>query len=146
MMFHYNCVLYFQLNLGISPNCEQFYRQQGYDFKLSNGRIVLVRRTPRSARRRRQEQVGHLRNLLTDKGAPSWSTVLLGTEDRQCLFSSCSVAASLWTQVTLCRSFPVREQLASQSPGLDKDWSGCRTGRVSGSLWTTSHHRWITSS
>lgn len=50
-------VVCLQLNLGISPACEQYYRQQGYDFKLSNGRIVLVRRTPGSARRRRQEQV-----------------------------------------------------------------------------------------
>ncbi|XP_029687706.1 laminin subunit beta-4 isoform X3 [Takifugu rubripes] len=52
------------LNLGISPTCEQFYRQQGYDFKLSNGRIVLVRRTRRSARHRRQEQ----RSIPLDPG------------------------------------------------------------------------------
>lgn len=63
-MFYYNDVLYFQLNLGISPTCEQYYRQQGYDFKLSNGRIVLVRRTPRSTRHRRQEQVGQLKHFL----------------------------------------------------------------------------------
>lgn len=67
MMFLYNFELHFQLNLGISPKCEQFYRQQGYDFKLSNGRIVLVRRTPRSARHRRQEQVGALDRWLTNK-------------------------------------------------------------------------------
>lgn len=66
-MFSCNAVLHFQLNPGISPNCEQFYRQQGYDFKLSNGRIVLVRRTPRSARHRRQEQVGHPSNRLTNQ-------------------------------------------------------------------------------
>lgn len=65
MLFQYRGVLCFQLNLGLSPKCEQFYRQQGYDFKLSNGRIVLVRRTRRSARPRRQEQVGHLQNRLT---------------------------------------------------------------------------------
>lgn len=67
-------LLCFQLNLGISPNCEQYYRQQGYDFKLSNGRIVLVRRTPRSARHRRQEQVGqlnHFLSLLTNRMLPA---------------------------------------------------------------------------
>ncbi|XP_072291696.1 laminin subunit beta-4 [Eucyclogobius newberryi] len=38
----------------ILPKCEQYYREQGYDFKISNGRVVLVRRTRRNARRRRQ--------------------------------------------------------------------------------------------
>lgn len=49
-----------QLNTGISPQCEQYFRQQGYDFKLSNGRVVLVRRTRRLARQRRQGQVREL--------------------------------------------------------------------------------------
>lgn len=74
VMFLCNGVLHFQLNLGISPKCEQFYRQQGYDFKLSNGRIVLVRRTPRSARHRRQEQVGHLDNWATNELLPAGLT------------------------------------------------------------------------
>lgn len=57
-----------QLNTGISPQCEQYFRQQGYDFKLSNGRVVLVRRTRRRARQRRQGQVrellGHQYDLM----------------------------------------------------------------------------------
>nr|XP_046250599.1 laminin subunit beta-4 [Scatophagus argus] len=44
------------LNPGILPKCEQYFREQGYDFKLSNGRVVVVRRTRRRARRRRQGQ------------------------------------------------------------------------------------------
>uniref|UniRef100_A0A3Q4B398 Laminin subunit beta 4 n=1 Tax=Mola mola TaxID=94237 RepID=A0A3Q4B398_MOLML len=55
---HEDICVYFQLNLGILPKCEQYYRQQGYDFKFSNGRVVLVRGTARSARRRRQNQSG----------------------------------------------------------------------------------------
>lgn len=62
--FTWSICVYFQLNLGILPKCEQYYRQQGYDFKFSNGRVVLVRGTARSARRRRQNQVGHLNPLL----------------------------------------------------------------------------------
>lgn len=138
-MFQFNGVLYFQLNLGISPKCEQFYRQQGYDFKLSNGRIVLVRRTPRSARPRRQEQVGHLENRLTHKLLPAALIPQRG------LFPSHSAAASLWTRATPCRSSPVRGRRASPSPGPDRAWSGSGTGRVSDSSWTTSPHPWITS-
>uniref|UniRef100_A0A672YMI7 Laminin subunit beta-1 n=1 Tax=Sphaeramia orbicularis TaxID=375764 RepID=A0A672YMI7_9TELE len=44
------------LNPMILPKCEQYYRQQGYDFKISNGRVVLVRRSRRHSRRRRQGQ------------------------------------------------------------------------------------------
>ncbi|XP_049929321.1 laminin subunit beta-4 [Epinephelus moara] len=44
------------LNPGLLPQCEKYYREQGYDFKLSNGRVVLVRRTRRLARQRRQGQ------------------------------------------------------------------------------------------
>ncbi|XP_067447150.1 laminin subunit beta-4 [Thunnus thynnus] len=43
------------LKPSVLPECEQYYREQGYDFKLSNGRMVLVRKT-RRARRRRQVQ------------------------------------------------------------------------------------------
>ncbi|XP_065813008.1 laminin subunit beta-4 [Labrus bergylta] len=43
------------LNPALLPDCEQYYREQGYDFKFSNGRVVLVRRTRRLARRRRQQ-------------------------------------------------------------------------------------------
>uniref|UniRef100_A0A3Q3JWY3 Laminin, beta 4 n=1 Tax=Monopterus albus TaxID=43700 RepID=A0A3Q3JWY3_MONAL len=40
------CV-YFQVNAVVLPKCEQYFREQGYDFKISNGRVVLVRRTRR---------------------------------------------------------------------------------------------------
>uniref|UniRef100_UPI003AAF4A91 laminin subunit beta-4 n=1 Tax=Centroberyx gerrardi TaxID=166262 RepID=UPI003AAF4A91 len=36
------------------PKCEKYFREQGYDFKYSNGRLVLVRRTRRQTRNRRQ--------------------------------------------------------------------------------------------
>ncbi|XP_051546192.1 laminin subunit beta-4 isoform X1 [Myxocyprinus asiaticus] len=38
------------------PICEHYFRQRGYDFKLSNGRIVVVKREKRQIRRRRQGQ------------------------------------------------------------------------------------------
>ncbi|XP_076120651.1 laminin subunit beta-4 [Alosa pseudoharengus] len=38
------------------PNCEHYYREQGYDFKLSDGQYVLTRRERRSNRQRRQDQ------------------------------------------------------------------------------------------
>uniref|UniRef100_A0A665UDS4 Laminin subunit beta-1 n=1 Tax=Echeneis naucrates TaxID=173247 RepID=A0A665UDS4_ECHNA len=56
------------LNPGVLPQCEQYYREQGYDFKVSNGRIVLVQRTRRLARRRRQEQVRTSIPLLPGHG------------------------------------------------------------------------------
>lgn len=60
-----HCIaVHLQLNTGLSPQCEQYFRQQGYDFKLSNGRVVLVRRTRRRARQRRQGQVRGLNLLL----------------------------------------------------------------------------------
>ncbi|XP_030280431.1 laminin subunit beta-4 [Sparus aurata] len=43
------------LNPVVLPKCEQYFREQGYDFKFTNGRVVLVRRT-RRARHRRQGQ------------------------------------------------------------------------------------------
>ncbi len=39
------------------PICEHYYRQRGYDFKISNGRVVVVKREKRQTRRRRQGQV-----------------------------------------------------------------------------------------
>lgn len=50
---------------ALLPSCEQYYREQGYDFKLSNGRIVLIRRTKRRARGRRQGQ----RSIPLDPGS-----------------------------------------------------------------------------
>ncbi|XP_041851951.1 laminin subunit beta-4 isoform X2 [Melanotaenia boesemani] len=44
------------LKPGALPPCEQYFRQQGFDFKVSNGRVVVVRRTRRLARCRRQGQ------------------------------------------------------------------------------------------
>lgn len=52
------------------PKCEQYYRQQGYDFQFVNGRVVLVRRTRRSLRQKRQ--VGQIIScyscVLTNEG------------------------------------------------------------------------------
>ncbi|KAL4656759.1 laminin subunit beta-4-like [Arapaima gigas] len=39
------------------PRCDQYFRHQGYDFKFSNGRFVLIKRNRRGVRRRRQEQI-----------------------------------------------------------------------------------------
>ena len=47
-----------QVNPSALPKCEKYFREQGYDFKYSNGRLVLVRKTKRQARRRRQGEVG----------------------------------------------------------------------------------------
>ncbi|TRY81696.1 hypothetical protein DNTS_026007 [Danionella cerebrum] len=38
------------------PVCEHYFRQRGFDFKISDGRIVLVKREKRRARRKRQGQ------------------------------------------------------------------------------------------
>ncbi|XP_075996664.1 laminin subunit beta-4 [Genypterus blacodes] len=43
------------LNPGLLPKCDQYFRAQGYDFKFSNGRLVLVRAS-RNTRKRRQGQ------------------------------------------------------------------------------------------
>ncbi|XP_051237149.1 laminin subunit beta-4 isoform X1 [Dicentrarchus labrax] len=62
------------LNPAILPRCEQHYREQGYDFQFINGRVVLVRRTRRRTRQRRQGQVGHLIHFCFDQGgSPSLS-------------------------------------------------------------------------
>ncbi|KAL2093324.1 hypothetical protein ACEWY4_010636 [Coilia grayii] len=38
------------------PKCEQYYREQGYDFILVDGQYVLTKREKRAARERRQDQ------------------------------------------------------------------------------------------
>ncbi|KAI7811799.1 laminin subunit beta-4 precursor [Triplophysa rosa] len=38
------------------PICEHYFRQRGYDFKITNGMIVVIKREKRHARRRRQDQ------------------------------------------------------------------------------------------
>ncbi|XP_032363853.1 laminin subunit beta-4 isoform X1 [Etheostoma spectabile] len=53
------------VNPGALPRCEKYFRDQGYDFKFTNGRVVLVRRTPGPARRRRQQ-----RGFPLDPGHP----------------------------------------------------------------------------
>ncbi|XP_014003610.1 laminin subunit beta-4 isoform X3 [Salmo salar] len=47
------------------PVCEEYYKQQGYDIKYQNGRLVLTRRSKRQARRRRQGQ----RSIPLDPGS-----------------------------------------------------------------------------
>ncbi|TDH10018.1 hypothetical protein EPR50_G00093320 [Perca flavescens] len=44
------------VNPGVLPRCEKYFREQGYDFKFTNGRVILVRKTPRLTRRRRQQR------------------------------------------------------------------------------------------
>uniref|UniRef100_A0AAY4CI20 Laminin subunit beta 4 n=1 Tax=Denticeps clupeoides TaxID=299321 RepID=A0AAY4CI20_9TELE len=39
------------------PKCEQYYRQQGYDFKFINGKVVLTRRERRSTQKPVQGQL-----------------------------------------------------------------------------------------
>ncbi|XP_023255175.1 laminin subunit beta-4-like [Seriola lalandi dorsalis] len=64
------------LNPVVLPQCEKYYREQGFDFKFSNGRVVLVRRTRRLARRRRQGQSsiplypGHALQIITRQRTP----------------------------------------------------------------------------
>ncbi|XP_074521304.1 laminin subunit beta-4 [Halichoeres trimaculatus] len=53
------------LNPGLLPECEQFYRERGYDFRFSDGRVVLVRRTRRLTRLRRQHG-----SIPLDPGSP----------------------------------------------------------------------------
>ncbi|KAL0154838.1 hypothetical protein M9458_049101, partial [Cirrhinus mrigala] len=48
------------------PICEHYYRQRGYDFKISNGRVVVVKREKRRTRRRRQGQ----RTIPFEPGSP----------------------------------------------------------------------------
>uniref|UniRef100_A0A4W6C4H5 Laminin subunit beta-1 n=1 Tax=Lates calcarifer TaxID=8187 RepID=A0A4W6C4H5_LATCA len=69
------CV-YSQLNPVVLPQCEQYYREQGYDFRFTNGRVVLVRRTRRHVRRRRQRQtsipldLGHALQIIPRQRTP----------------------------------------------------------------------------
>ncbi|KAM6973327.1 laminin subunit beta-4 [Aplochiton taeniatus] len=44
------------VNPSVLPKCEQYYREQGYDFKFINGRVVLTRARRQARRRRRQGQ------------------------------------------------------------------------------------------
>lgn len=48
------------LNPVVLPQCEKYFREQGYDFKFTNGRVVLVRGTRRLTRRSRQGQQNSL--------------------------------------------------------------------------------------
>jgi len=46
------------------PICEHYFRERGYDFKISNGRVVVYKPEIRKRRRRRQGQV---KLEMTDK-------------------------------------------------------------------------------
>lgn len=46
------------------PVCEHYFRERGYDFKISNGRVVVYKPEKRKRRRRRQGQV---KLEMTDK-------------------------------------------------------------------------------
>ncbi|KAK0144068.1 Laminin subunit beta-4 [Merluccius polli] len=60
------------------PKCEKYLREQGYDFKFSNGRLVLVRKTKRQTRRRRQGE----RSIPLDPGSPLQIVLRPRTADR----------------------------------------------------------------
>ncbi|XP_053741447.1 laminin subunit beta-4 isoform X1 [Synchiropus splendidus] len=64
---------------GLLPECEQYFRQQGYEFKFSNGRVVLVRRSRRHSRRRRQVrssfESNKKRNLTAFYWPFQWSNI-----------------------------------------------------------------------
>lgn len=57
-ILYFGICVYFQVNTVVLPQCEQYFRDQGFDFKFSNGQVVLVRRTRQITRQRRQGQVG----------------------------------------------------------------------------------------
>ncbi|KAM7397366.1 hypothetical protein PAMP_020344 [Pampus punctatissimus] len=58
----------------LMPDCEQYFRQQGYDFKFSNGRVVVVRRTRHARRRRQQSSIplesGHALQIIPRQRLP----------------------------------------------------------------------------
>lgn len=66
------------------PICEHYFRQRGYDFKISNGRIVVVKREKRQARRRRQDQAiipfqpGSSLQIIPRQRAPNKSVTWTG--------------------------------------------------------------------
>ncbi|XP_056455383.1 laminin subunit beta-4 [Gadus chalcogrammus] len=68
------------VNPSALPKCEKYFREQGYDFKYSNGRLVLVRKTKRQARRRRQ---GEQRTISLEPGSPLQIVPRQRTADRQ---------------------------------------------------------------
>ncbi|MEQ2176032.1 hypothetical protein GOODEAATRI_023995, partial [Goodea atripinnis] len=57
------------VNHGLLPPCEQYFRNQGYDFRFSNGKVILVRKA-RRLRSRRQ--------ILPHQGSPEQSGTGLG--------------------------------------------------------------------
>ncbi|XP_035280923.1 laminin subunit beta-4 [Anguilla anguilla] len=44
-------------NPTLMPECEEYYRERGYDLKYRDGQFVLVKRTKRRARQRRQSSI-----------------------------------------------------------------------------------------
>ncbi|CAK6979151.1 laminin subunit beta-4 [Scomber scombrus] len=44
----------------VSPDCAQYFRERGFGFQLSNGRVVLIRRTRRARLRRQTRQPGRI--------------------------------------------------------------------------------------
>lgn len=124
----------FQVNPALLPPCEHYFRSQGFDFKLSNGRVVLVRRTRHISRGRRQVKVRYISCYSLTNERQSFHSPW-------CLYRM----ESLLTRVTPCRSFPVRAQLISHNLGLALDLSEWWKGRGLHSLCITCHHRWSTS-
>ncbi|XP_047201049.1 laminin subunit beta-4 isoform X2 [Girardinichthys multiradiatus] len=68
------------VNHGLLPPCEQYFRNQGYDFRLSNGKVILVRKARRLRSRRQQNNSlnrGPLQ-ILPHQGSPEQSGTGLG--------------------------------------------------------------------
>lgn len=115
--------LYFQLNLGILPKCEQYYRQQGYDFQLRNGQVVLVRRTQRHVRQRRQGQVGCLMAVTLTV------SLLNQSDDPFCDWGSCSLQQS---SISLDSGHALQIIPRQRTAGQPITWTGLGLVRVLG--------------
>uniref|UniRef100_A0A668SLK7 Laminin, beta 4 n=1 Tax=Oreochromis aureus TaxID=47969 RepID=A0A668SLK7_OREAU len=46
----------FQLNPGVLPQCEQYFKEQGFDTKFQNGRVILVRQAQQLAQRQKRRK------------------------------------------------------------------------------------------
>uniref|UniRef100_A0A3Q2TNH0 Laminin subunit beta-4-like n=1 Tax=Fundulus heteroclitus TaxID=8078 RepID=A0A3Q2TNH0_FUNHE len=70
------------VNPGLLPSCEQYFRNQGYDYQLSNGKVILIRKPRRLSRRRRQQNTKPLNlgplQILPHQGSPDQSGTGLG--------------------------------------------------------------------
>ncbi|KAM4733907.1 laminin subunit beta-4 isoform 2-T2 [Anableps anableps] len=71
------------VDTSLLPPCEQYFRNQGYDFQLSNGKVILVRKPRRLRRRKWQVKNTNPLNqgplqILAHQGSPDQSGTGLG--------------------------------------------------------------------